>query len=61
MVMSPIERKHALERAGYTQMRIANECGVTIQTVNTVLRGICTSYRVQCYIAEKQGQNANHV
>ncbi len=61
MVMTPIERKHALEKAGYTQSEIAEECEVTAQTVNVVLMKDKPSHRIRCCIAEKLGKPVEEV
>ena len=50
--MTPKQIKRALEDAGYTQVMIANECGVSAPTVSQVIKGICSSHRIRCHIAE---------
>jgi transcriptional regulator with XRE-family HTH domain len=50
--MTPIQIKHALEQAGYTQTKIADECNVSKPLVNKVIKNTATSHRVRCYIAQ---------
>jgi transcriptional regulator with XRE-family HTH domain len=50
--MTPLEIKHALERAGYTQARIARDCKVSSTTVNKVIKGVAVSTLVRCHIAK---------
>jgi lambda repressor-like predicted transcriptional regulator len=50
--MTPIQIKHALEQAGYTQAKIAKECEVSKPFVNKVIKNTATSHRVRCYIAK---------
>ena len=37
--MEPIDIKHALEKAGFTQKKIADQCGVTPTQVKRVING----------------------
>lgn len=50
--MTPIQIKHALEQAGYTQTKIADECNVSKPFVTNVIKNTATSHRVRCYIAQ---------
>lgn len=50
--MSPLEIKHALERAGYTQTQIAKDCKVSSTTINKVIKGVAVSTLVRLHIAK---------
>ncbi len=49
--MTPQQIKHALEQKGYTQVRIAWECGVTQSFVNRVIFNKGVSHKIRCFIA----------
>ena len=46
-----MEIKHALDKAGCTQVRIALECGVSKTMINKVINGTAVSLRVREAIA----------
>jgi transcriptional regulator with XRE-family HTH domain len=50
--MSPKQIKRSIEDAGYTQVMIAHELGVSTPTVSQVIRGLRTSHRIRCHIAQ---------
>jgi len=50
--MTPIQIKHALEAAGYTQARVAKECEVSTSFISQVIKKTAKGHRVRCYIAE---------
>lgn len=59
--MTPIDIKHALEKAGYTQVEIAEECEVSVPTVNQTIKGTTTSHRIRLCIAKKIGKPVEEV
>jgi lambda repressor-like predicted transcriptional regulator len=55
--MSPNNIKVAMVRGGITQASIARQLGIKLPSVNGVVNGRCTNYRVMDLIAEKLGKN----
>lgn len=59
--MTPLQIKYALESAGYTQVRVAEECGVTQPSVNLVIHNRGTSYKIRCFIAKTIGRDVRDI
>jgi predicted XRE-type DNA-binding protein len=60
-LMTPIQIRHALEQAGYTQVDVAQECGVTQPSVNLVINNRGTSHRIRCHIASLIGRQVDEI
>jgi len=58
--MEPIDIKHALEKAGYTQKKIADQCGVTPTQVKRVING-SVSDPVRRAIAKAIGKDVKEI
>ncbi|WP_321495597.1 hypothetical protein [uncultured Desulfobacter sp.] len=50
--MTPAQIKYELEKAGYTQVRVADEFGCTQPSVNLVIHNKGTSHDLRCFIAQ---------
>lgn len=55
--MTPLDRKYALEKAGYTQTRFANEHGVNSMSINHLIQGKMVSYRLMLAFAKTIGKD----
>ena len=60
-IMPPIKIKRTLEDAGYTQVMVAHELGVSTPTVSQVIKGLRTSHRIRCHIAKIIGMPVTEV
>ncbi|MCG8640591.1 MAG: hypothetical protein MI862_12700 [Desulfobacterales bacterium] len=49
--MTPRKIINDLSTAGYTQVRVADECSVSQPFIHQVIYGTSTSHRVRCFIA----------
>lgn len=59
--MTRTQIKRALEDAGYTQMRLAQELNVSHVTIHGVIKGTCVSHRIRCRIAKAIGKPVEEV
>jgi len=59
--MTPLDRKHALEKAGYTQSRFADEHGVNSMSICQLLQGKMISHRLMKAYAELIGKDYRKV
>lgn len=60
-VMTPLEIKFALEKAGFTQIKVADALGVSQPMVNLVINDRATSHRIRCYIAGVIGRPVSEI
>ena len=59
--MTPLDRKYALEKAGYTQSRFAEEHGVHSMSINHLIQGKMISHRLMFAFAKTIGKDHRNV
>ncbi len=50
--MTPIQIKHALAKAGITQVQIADDCDVSKSFVSQIINNTAKGHSVRCHIAK---------
>jgi predicted XRE-type DNA-binding protein len=60
-IMTPAQIKYELEKAGYTQVRVADEFGVSQPSVNLVIHNKGTSHGLRCFIAKIIGRDVTEL
>lgn len=59
--MTPRDIKYALDKAGYSQVMVADACRVSQTMVNLVIHKKTTSHKVRCFIAGIIGREVEEV